>query len=140
MLRITPHELLAERRVMLDPEAGQIARDLHWALVRREQVEHEWDLAVADRGRACEAEKVLHARRDPRRLIDLVVDRRAAAAELQVRGCETIDERALVAELRVEELEQAELAELVERDRAFARAREDRGERVVGGRDEIRDE
>ena len=43
----------------------------------------------------------------------------------------------MLAELRVEELEYAELAQLVERRRAFARGGEDLGERVVGGRDEF---
>src|SRR5436309_14846499 len=111
MLGIAAHQLLAQRRIMLGPEARQVGGDLDGALVRREQVQDERDAAVADRRRAREAEEVLHARRDPWRLIELVVDRRAAAArQLEVSRREAIDESALVAELSVEQIDEAELA------------------------------
>src|ERR1044071_9493136 len=80
VLRIAADELLAQRRVVLDPEAGQIRRDLDGALVGGEQVEDQRDAAVADGGGASEAEEVLHARGDPGRLIEGVVDRGATAA------------------------------------------------------------
>src|SRR5262245_19931851 len=115
MLGIATHQLLAQPRVVLGPEAGEILRDLHRALVRREQVENERDATVADGGRTREAEEVLHPRRDPRRLLELVVDRHAAAArQLEVRRREPGDERAMLAEAGVEELEHPELAQLVE--------------------------
>src|SRR5436190_23967372 len=39
--RIAAHQLPAEVRIVADPEAGQVARDLHRPLVWCEQVQHE---------------------------------------------------------------------------------------------------
>src|SRR5581483_5949584 len=60
--RIAAHELAADRRVVPLPEAGEIGRHLHGALVGREQVQRERDAAARDAGALAQAEKILEAR------------------------------------------------------------------------------
>jgi hypothetical protein len=121
----------------LTPEPGQVLGDLDRALVGREQVEHERHAAVADDRGARETEEVLHPRREPRALIELVVDLDpAAAGQAEAGRREPIDGRLVLAEGRVEQVEQAGPAQLVERDRALAGARDHAGERRIVGLDE----
>src|SRR3954462_1627809 len=78
--RVAAPELAANRRVVALPEAREVRRDLDGAVVRREQMEDERGPPVGDLRPLTQAEEVLEARRDPRRLSALVVHLHAARA------------------------------------------------------------
>lgn len=61
VFRVATHELFANGRVVARPETGQVRGDLHGALVRREQVEHERDRAVRNAWALAHSEEVLQA-------------------------------------------------------------------------------
>ena len=93
--RVFSHHLSSNRRVMARPEAGEIGRDLHRALIRRKQMEDQRDATLGDLRRLRHPEEVLHARRDPRGFRRLVVDFHApAACEGDSRRGQAIDSRA----------------------------------------------
>src|SRR5205823_4651204 len=80
VLGVAPHKLLADRRVVALPEAGEISGDLNGALVRGEQVERDRDGAATDARTVCGAEEVLEPGGERGRLAGHVLEADAAPA------------------------------------------------------------
>ena len=114
--RIAAAELAADPGVVLAPEPGQIARDLHRAPVRGQQVDDQRDPPATDGRPLLHAEEVLEPRLDPRRLPALVVDGHLAApGQAQARrrvGAQALPEG--VGHQRREQLLDGQLAQLGE--------------------------
>ena len=119
MPRVAPHQLLPDARPMPIPEAGEVPRDLHRALVRGEEVEDEGVPHVAPARRDAravdETEKVLHPGRDVRLAILRVGDGRALPVpEREALRCEGVDARTRRPEALRGERDEGDSAEVSE--------------------------
>src|ERR1700690_302577 len=86
MLRITSHQFAAYLRVEPLPESCEISCRLYWPLIRSQQVNHHWRWLRPTSWRHAPTEKLLQARRNPRRVAALIVNLRLAAT-LQPYAC-----------------------------------------------------
>lgn len=80
MTRILADQLASNRRIVSGPKPAQIGGDLDGALIGRQKVNYQRQATSGQLGPLGQAEEVLQARRNPRRLTSDVMDRGAATA------------------------------------------------------------